>query len=282
MAEELGYATLYVEDHIDSQFGPLVAATVAAESTATLNIGTLVLNNDLRNPVVLAQEIATLGLAAEGRIEFGLGAGWLRSDYESTGVDYDSPGARVSRLAESLTIMKSLWIHGVADFEGEHYVVRGAHCDPRPDVAPKVIVGGGSRRILSLAAQEADIVNVSRKMSSGTTGDDLSRGTTADHFDDCLGWIREAAGDRFESLELQIAPFAVMVVSSSRIAVRGATMLGFRQEGALDLPILLIGTEEELCERLLERRERWGFSNVVVPGESMEAFAPIVARLANQ
>lgn len=282
VAEDLGYAALYVEDHLVSQFGPLVAATVAAEATSTLHIGTLVLNNDLRNPVVLAQEIATLGLAAEGRVEFGLGAGWLRSDYEATGVAYDGPGIRVSRLAESLSIMKSLWNQGEANFEGEHYVARGARCDPRPNAAPKVIVGGGSRRILSLAAEEADIVNVSRKMSSTATGSDLSSGTGAAHFDDCLGWIREAAGYRFDSLELQIAPFAVMVVGSSRIAARSAAMLGFREDGALDLPILLIGTEDELCERLLERRERWGFSNIVVPGESMESFAPIVDRLANQ
>src|SRR5580704_16604760 len=93
MAEDFGYATLYVTDHFDAQYGPLVAATVAAEATTTLHVGTLVLNNGLRNPVVLAKEIATLGLAAEGRVEVGLGAGWLRSDYDETGIQYDGPGA---------------------------------------------------------------------------------------------------------------------------------------------------------------------------------------------
>ena len=135
-AEGLGYSALYVTDHFDAQFGPLVAATVAAEATATLHVGTLVLNNDLRNPVVLAKEIATLGLAAEGRIEVGLGAGWLRSDYEETGIDYDAAGVRVDRLAESLTVMKSLWSEEETTFEGAHYTVRGARCDPRPAVAP--------------------------------------------------------------------------------------------------------------------------------------------------
>ena len=106
-AEGLGYSALYVTDHFDAQFGPLVALTVAAEATETLHVGTLVLNNDLRNPVVLAQEIASLGLVGEGRIEVGLGAGWLRTDYEETGIDYDAAGVRVGRLAESLTVMKS-------------------------------------------------------------------------------------------------------------------------------------------------------------------------------
>ena len=141
-AEGLGYSALYVTDHFDAQFGPLVALTVAAEATETLHVGTLVLNNDLRNPVVLAKEIASLGLAAEGRIEVGLGAGWLRTDYEESGVGYDAAAVRVERLAESLTVMKSLWSEGETTFEGAHYTVRGARCDPRPETAPRIIVGG--------------------------------------------------------------------------------------------------------------------------------------------
>lgn len=277
-AEGLGYSALYVTDHFDVQFGPLVAVTVAAEATTALHVGTLVLNNDLRNPVVLAKEFASLGLAAEGRVEVGLGAGWLRSDYEETGIAYDDAVTRVERLAESLTIMQALWNDGVTTFEGNHYTVRDAHCEPRPTTAPTVIVGGGSRRILTVAAEQANIVGVNTSLASGEKGGDSM--ATLDHYDRCVSWIRAAAGERFASLELQVAAFAVMVVGSRRAAARSATMLGFPGEEALDLPILLIGTEEELCERLLERRERWGFSNVVVPGESMEVFAPVVARLA--
>ena len=124
MAEGFGYSALYVSDHLDAQFGPLVAATVAAEATSTLHVGTLVLNNDLRHPVVLAKEIATLGLAAEGRVEVGLGAGWLRSDYEETGIEYDEPAVRVDRLAESLTVMKSTVERGGGDLRRE--VLHGA------------------------------------------------------------------------------------------------------------------------------------------------------------
>jgi probable F420-dependent oxidoreductase len=276
-AEDLGYAALYVTDHLDSQFGPLVAATVAAEATTTLHVGTLVLNNDLRNPVVLAKEIASLGLAAEGRVELGLGAGWLRSDYEETGVEYDAPGERVARLAESLMIMRTLWSEGEISFEGAHYTVRGARCAPRPPAPPRIIVGGAAKQTLTVAAQNADTVNVS--LASGMKGEDVTGNATLDHFDRCVNWIRQAAGSRFDSLELQTLA-SVMIVNTRRAAVRSATMLGYAGEESLELPSLLIGTEDELCERIVERREKWGFSSIVVPGESMEIFAPVVERLA--
>ncbi|MHB8379021.1 MAG: TIGR03621 family F420-dependent LLM class oxidoreductase [Acidimicrobiales bacterium] len=278
MAEGLGYSSLYVTDHFDAQFGPLVAVTVAAEATRTLHVGTLVLNNDLRNPVLLAKEIASLGLAAEGRIEMGFGAGWLRSDYEESGIEYHKASQRVERLAESLTIMRELWGEGEVTFEGRYYSVRGARCVPRPAAPPRVIVGGGSQRVLTVAAEHADIVNVS--LPSGEKSGDAASRATIDHFDRGVNLVRAAAGDRFGSIELQIAVVAVMVMASRRAAIRSATMLGFAGDDALDLPILLIGSEDELCERLVERRERWGFSNVVIPGESMEAFSPIVSRLA--
>src|ERR1700677_3553606 len=167
VAEDLGYSALYITDHLDAQFGPLVALAVAAEATTTLHVGTLVLNNDLRNPVVLAKEIAALGLAAEGRVEIGLGAGWLRSDYAESGVSYDDPGTRVERLAESLTIMRSLWSEDTTTFAGTHYNVASASCNPRPASPPRIIVGGGSRRILTVAAEQADIVGVHTSLASG-------------------------------------------------------------------------------------------------------------------
>ena len=280
MAEDLGYSALYVADHLGAQFGPLVATTVAAEATTTLKVGTVVLNNDLRNPVVLAKEIATLGLAAEGRVEVGFGAGWLQSDYEQTGIEFEKPAARVDRLAESLAVMKTLWSEGEATFTGEHLTVRDARCEPRPAALPRVIVGGGSRRILTVAARQADIVGVNTSLAAGVHIADLASQATFDHYDRCLTWIREAAPDRFDAIELQIMPVAARIVGSQRAAARTATMLGLSGENALELPIVLIGTAEELCERLLERRKRWGFTNIVIPGEAMESFAPVVAQLA--
>jgi probable F420-dependent oxidoreductase len=279
-AEDLGYSSLYISDHLDAQFGPLVAMTVAAEATSTLRVGSLVLNNDLRNPVILAREIATLGLASEGRVDVGFGAGWLASDYDQTGIEFDKPAVRVDRLAESLAVMKSLWSQGEAAFDGKYYSVRDARCDPRPDSPPRVIVGGGSRRILSVAAQHADIVGVNTSLAAGLNAGDLASQATFDHYDRCLSWMREAAPDRFDSIELQLMAFATRIVPSQRAAARTATMLGLPGEDALDLPIVLIGTADELCERLLERRKRWGFSNIVVQAEAMESFAPVVAQLA--
>ena len=280
MAEGLGYSTLYVSDHLDAQFGPLVATTVAAEATSTLHVGPFVLNNDLRHPVVLAKEIATLGLAAEGRIEVGLGAGSLRSDYEQAGIEFDELAVRVDRLGESLTVMKRLWSEGEATFAGSYYTVRDARCDPRPASPPRVMVGGGSKRLLTLAAREADTVGINASLNVGDKSVDTTSQATLDRYDRCLTWIREAAPDRFDSIELQIVAFATRIVASPRAAVRTATMLGFPGEDSLDLPIVLIGTSDELCERILERRERWGFTNIVVPGDAMESFAPVVAQLA--
>ena len=280
MAEGLGYSALYVSDHLDAQFGPLVALTVAAETTSTLNVGSFVLNNDLRHPVVLAKEIATLGLAAEGRVEVGLGAGWSRSDYEQTGLEFDELAVRADRLAESLAVMKSLWNAGEADFAGSYYTVRGAHCDPRPASPPRVMVGGGSKRLLTLAAREADTVGINTSLSVGDNSAGATTQATLDRYDRCLTWVREAAPDRFGSIEFQIVAFATRIAASRRAAARTATMLGLPGEDALELPIVLIGSVDEICEQLLKRRERWGFTNIVVPAEAMESFAPVVTRLA--
>jgi probable F420-dependent oxidoreductase len=279
-AEASGYSSLYVTDHFESQFGPLVATAVAAEVTETLNVGTLVLNNDLRNPVVLAKEIATLGLLAEGRIEIGMGAGWLRSDYLEVGIAYDAVSARVDRLAESLNIMKALWREDEVTFSGAHFAVAGARCSPRPNTPVRLIVGGGSRRILALGGREADIVNVNASLASAEWGNATSNTTTLDHYDRCLSWVRESAGDRFDSIDLQIFAIACMVAGTHRAAVRSAKLLGFMGEESLERPNVLIGTLEDLCDRLVAMRERWGFSNVVVPSEALETFAPVVGRLA--
>jgi probable F420-dependent oxidoreductase len=271
---------LYVSDHLDAQFGPLVATTVAAEATSTLHVGPFVLNNDFRHPVVLAKEIATLGLAAEGRVEVGLGAGSLRSDYDQSGIEFDELALRVDRLAESLAVMKKLWADGEATSTGTYYTVRGAQCDPRPASPPRVMVGGGSKRLLTLAAREADTVGINTSLSAGDDSAGTTVRATLDRYDRCLTWVREAAPDRFGSIEFQIVAFATRIVASRRAAARTATMLGLPGEDALELPIVLMGTVDEVCEQLLKRRERWGFTNIVVPAEAMESFAPVVDRLA--
>ncbi len=281
--EGLGYSTLFIPDHFEDQLGPLVALTVAAEATTTLRVGSLVFGNDYRHPVVLAKEVATLDLLSEGRVEFGLGAGWMTTDYEQSGMVHDPAGVRIGRMAESLAVMKSLWATGACTFEGEHYRITGAIGAPRPHAQPHppIIIGGGGRRVLGIAAREADIVGVNPSLAAGYVGPEVIATTTAEYYDERVAWIREAAGDRMADLELQILTFLVQVTPDRQAAVDGvASLLGVTAEQVEGSPIALIGTVEEMAERLVERRERWGFSYLVVHEAEMEAFAPVVAALA--
>jgi probable F420-dependent oxidoreductase len=280
--EDLGYSTLFIPDHFDDQFGPLVALTVAAEATTDLKVGSLVFGNDYRHPIVLAKEIATLDLMSEGRVEFGLGAGWMTTDYEQSGINNDPPGVRISRMAESLTIMKSLWSTGAATFAGEHYTVSGAVGAPLPHSRPhpKIIIGGGGRRVLGIAAREADIVGVNPSLAAGYVGPEVLATTTAEYYDERIAWVREAAGARFDDLELQCLTFLVQIVPDREDAIgRLSSMMGVTQEQVDGSPIALIGTIEQITERLVERRERFGFSYIVVHEAELEAFAPVVAAL---
>jgi probable F420-dependent oxidoreductase len=281
--EDLGYSTLFIPDHFGDQFGPLVALTVAAEATTDLRVGSLVFGNDYRHPIVLAKEIATLDLMSEGRVEFGLGAGWMTTDYEQSGIPNDPPGVRISRMAESLTVMKSLWSTGAATLAGEHYTIDGAVGDPLPYSRPhpKVIIGGGGKRVLGIAAREADIVGVNPSLAAGYVGPEVLETTTAEYYDQRIAWIREAAGPRFDDLELQCLTFLVQIVPDRDDAIeRLSSMMGVTPEQIDGSPIALIGTIEQIVERLVERRERFGFSYVVVHEAEMEAFAPVVAALA--
>src|SRR5688572_25349105 len=158
--EDMGFSTLYIPDHFGDQWGPLVALTVAAEATTSLNVGALVFDNDYRHPVVLAKEAATLDLVSEGRFELGLGAGWMRTDYEQSGIPYDPPGERIDRLEEAVSIYRDLFSGAPVSFSGRHYSIDGAVGLPAPFTpgGPPLVIGGGGRRVLSLAARVADVV----------------------------------------------------------------------------------------------------------------------------
>ncbi len=281
--EDLGYSTLFIPDHFGDQWGPLVAMTVAAEATSRLNVGTLVFDNDYRHPVVLAKEIATLDLVSEGRVEFGLGAGWMVSDYDQSGIALDPPGIRIDRMVESLHAMKAMWAEGKADLEGRHYTIRGAEGTPRPVSSPypKVVIGGGGKRVLSIAAREADIVGVNPSLASGAIGAEVAQSSKAERFRERIDWIKAAAGDRFGDLELQLNTFVVNVTDDRRgVAEMLAGGFGLTVEEALEVPLALVGSVEDICEQLRERRETYGFSYIVVHQGEIEAFAEIVARLA--
>ncbi|MGI8492111.1 MAG: TIGR03621 family F420-dependent LLM class oxidoreductase [Acidimicrobiales bacterium] len=283
--EASGYSTLYMPDHLGDQWGPLVALTAAAEATTELNVGSLVFDNDYRHPVFLAKEIATLDLLSGGRVEFGLGAGWMRSDYDQSGLAMDSPGVRIERMVEGLHIMKALWRDGSCDFSGDHYKVTAAPGQPRPHSTPqpKIVIGGGGRRVLTIAGREADIVGFNAKLSSGEIGPAAAATAVASEFHRRVDWVREAAADRFESLELQCMAIMSMVVPNrSEVVEMLAPAFGLDASVVNDIPIVLIGTVDEICEALVRRRDEFGFSYWVVSGDAatVEAFAPVVARLA--
>jgi probable F420-dependent oxidoreductase len=282
LVETLGYTTLYLPDHFGDQLSPIGALMSAADATTTLRVGSLVFDNDYRHPVVLAKEAATLDLLSEGRLDFGLGAGWQVSDYEQTGIPFDAPGIRIERMAEALQIIKSFFAGGSVSFTGKHYKVEGVEAAPTPvqKPHPPIVLGGGGKRMLHLAGREADIVSVNFNLSEGRVNRNLVRTGLAEATDEKVGWIREAAGDRFAAIELSVTVF-VANVTDDRDTVAGALAAGLRSEPdeILQTPHFLIGTVEQIVEDLQARRERFGISYVVVPDEAAVSLAPVVERL---
>jgi len=280
--EDLGYSTLFMPDHLGEQWAPLIALTVAAEATTTLRVGTLVLDNDFRHPVILAKEAATLDLLSDGRLELGLGAGWMRDDYDQSGIAYDPPATRVARLAEAISIVKDLWDTGRCDHAGTHYTV-AADGFPTPPSRPhpQLIVGGGSRTVLALAARQADIVGVNPRLTEGFYGPEAIASAAPEYYDERVAWVREAAGDRFDDLEIQSLTFVVQVVPNGRELIEQmAAGFSMTPEQATETPAALIGSVDELIDTLERRRRRWSMNYWVVHEADMDAFAPVVAALA--
>ncbi|HEY1445545.1 MAG TPA: TIGR03621 family F420-dependent LLM class oxidoreductase [Acidimicrobiales bacterium] len=281
--EDMGYSTLYVPDHLDEQWAPMVACAVAAEATTSLRVGTLVLDNDFRHPVLAAREAATLDVVTGGRFEFGLGAGWLTADYDQSGITMDRPSVRIARLAESLEIMRSLWQTGTATFSGDHYQVPGAKCSPAPVTpgGPPLVIGGGGRRILSLAGQYASIVSVVPSLAAGYIGPEVAAEAILDRYHDRVRWAREAAGERAGDLELQCWTATVQVVPNADEVVESlAPIFDLTPDQLRAAPLALIGTVAEIAETLRKRREDLGFSYIVVHEAEMDALAPVIAELA--
>ena len=280
-AEGLGYSTLFLPDHFGEAWSPTVPLTVAMEATTTLRVGALVYDNDYRHPLVLARDVAAMDLFSEGRVEFGLGAGWMTSDYEQSGIGHDRPGVRIDRMIEAIECINRLWTQDAASFTGTHYTLTNAECHPRPFTpgGPPLAVGGGGRKVLSAAATHASIVGVNPELTSGVAGLEAAKTAVSERYLERIGWVREAAGDRFASIELQVLGQIEQVVPNRlEVAAGLAPAFGLTPEEALQMPIVLVGTVDEICADLIERRERYGFSYIVV--HDMDAFAPIVARLA--
>ena len=282
LVETIGYSTLYLPDHFGDQLGPIAALMSAADATTRLRVGSLVFDNDYRHPIVLAKEAATLDLLSDGRLDFGIGAGWLASDYEQTGIPLDPPGIRIERMAEALQIIKSFFAGGAVSFAGKHYTVQGVEGAPSPAQKPHppIVLGGGGKRMLGLAGREADIVSVNFNLSEGRVNRNLVRTGMADATDEKVAWIKEAAGERFPAIEMSVTVF-VANVTDDRISVAEAMAAGLQSQPGeiLQTPHFLIGSVEQIIEDLQARRERYGISYVIVPDEAAQSLAPVVERL---
>jgi probable F420-dependent oxidoreductase len=285
-AEALGFSTLFVPDHfIEHDLAPTVALAHAAAVTDDLRVGTFVLGNDYKHPVVCAREMASLDLLSDGRLELGIGAGWMTADYEAAGMPLDSPGVRIARLAESITIMKGLFAPGAFSFHGTYYDVTELDGMPKPVQQPvPFFVGGGAPKILALAAREAAIIGINANLRSGDgTSPDAARSMTPEATDAKVGWVREAAGDRFDDLELQALVGFVYVTDDAKSILEGiAGAFGVSAEDARLAPPCLVGSINDMAASLEERRERWQMSYHVIDDNAIDAFAPIVERLAGK
>ena len=284
--EGLGYSTLTVPDHLTDLFAPMPALVSAAEATKTLRVGTNVLNNDLRHPVLVAREAATVDVLTDGRLQLGLGAGHMKSEYDQTGLGFDRGGTRVERLGEAVTIVKGLLKGEQVTFAGRHYRVTSHKIHPLPvqQPHPPILIGGNGPRLLTLAAKEADIVGLSGiTFRRGGVEPDLSA-WKAVGVDERVRLVREAAGDRYHRLELSALVQRVIVTDDPRQAAEelAGRWTQLSPEEILQSPYVLIGTVRELVENLQAWRERWGISYYFIFEPYVEAFAPVVADLAGR
>jgi probable F420-dependent oxidoreductase len=281
-AEDLGYSTLFMPDHFGDQLAPVPALAAAAAATSALRIGPLVLDNDYKHPVVTAKEMATLDVLSGGRLELGLGAGWMASDYEQSGIPMDPAGVRVDRLEEAVAIVRGLMAPGAFSYEGKHYRVTGLDGLPKPvQSPPPLLIGGGGPRLLALAGREADIVGLNPAVRSGQVDAAAARDGGADVTDRKLGWVREAAGDRYDGIELTMLIY-MAVITDDRAGTMAATapLFGLEPDGLEHYPHAWVGTVDEIAADLETRRDRWDVSYLVVQGvDTMRAMAPVVARL---
>lgn len=281
----MGYSAFYMPDHFDDQLAPIAALMAAADATTEIRIGSLVFDNDYRHPVVLAKEAATVDLLSDGRLDLGLGAGWMKSDYDQSGIQYDSPSIRIERMAEALQIVKGILAGGKFSFTGKHYSVNEIEGYPLPvqKPHPPMMLGGGGRRMLSLAAREADIVHINYNLREGRVNPELVRTGRAAATDEKIGWIKEAAGIRIDEIEIASTMFFTSVTDDrDSVSQFVESRLRLDPGETRDIPHFLIGTIDQLVEDLTVRRERYGISFIVVQGEAADDLRPLVERLAGK
>jgi probable F420-dependent oxidoreductase len=290
--EELGYSTFLIRDHMvpdyfGEQYAPLVALAAAAGATGRLRLGTMVLDNDFRHPAMLAKEAATLDALSGGRLELGIGAGWLRNEYERAGMPFDTAGVRIERLEEALRVIDGLWAGGPFSLVGRHYQIDGLELAPLPAQRPRppIFLGGGHRRMLTMAGRMADIVGLlTTSVASGELVEDVA-GRLPAAIEQKLGWIRDGAGERYSQIELSLIPTVILTddrdaAIADLIAERGWP--GVDAEQVRAMPSVLVGSVEQVAADMQARRERYGFSYYVFSDLQAEELAPLVERLGGR
>ncbi|QBD75475.1 LLM class F420-dependent oxidoreductase [Ktedonosporobacter rubrisoli] len=284
--ENLGYATLLVADHFSHAFSPLVALQAAADATTKLRVGSFVFDNDFRHPAVLAKEVATLDVLTDGRFDLGLGGGWNQEEYQQIGLPFEAAGVRLSRLEESIRIIKGLFADEPATFTGKHYTIHNLDGLPKPVQRPHppLFIGGGGKRLLTLAAREAEIIGIHYKVNQDGTIDQEEY--TSAGLARKVAWIRETAGERFNQLEFNLLIAHVEITENRQQAIerflQEKRWQNLTIEQVIDMPYVLIGTEEQIIEELLMQREQSHISYFTVFDKHYETFAPIVERLAGR
>lgn len=284
-AESHGFSSLTMPDHFTDQLAPVPALMAAADATKDLRIGALVWDNDYKHPVVLAKELATLDLLSDGRLEIGIGAGWMATDYEQSGIVYDKPGVRIDRFLEGLEIIKRAMTGEKFSFSGKHYTITDYVATPLPvqRPCPPILIGGGGPRVLKLAAQLADIIGINPSLKDGVVNGETIAEMSAEAVSEKIETVTQAAGDRMSKIELNIRAFLVNIRDNAEEAINGtANMVKVEPSLVANSPFALMGPPAKIAEDLLARRERWGFSYVIVGGEDVNSFAPVIKILAGK
>jgi len=295
-AEELGFSTLHLADHLLGP-GPALAATnhpvqnvaaipamaYAAAVTKTINIGCRVFCIDYYNPMVLIKSAMTIDMLSGGRLELGLGAGWLQGEYDAIDLQFDEPKVRIDRLGDMVEGIKAFCGDGPAEVNNDTIHWQGFEGVPKPVSKPPIMIGGGSPRILRLAGREADIVSLNFNNRSGMIGPDGVRSSSEELTKKKVDWVREGAGDRFDALEIEIGAYFTFVLDDAKPTVKNfAQMFGYSEEDMRKHPHALFGSVNTICEELERRRELHGISYITVGQDAMQAFAPVVERLSGK
>ena len=295
-AESMGFSSFHLADHVIGP-GPALTATghpvqtvaaipamaVAAEATDTIKIGCRVLCVDYRNPVMLAKEVATLDFFSEGRLELGIGAGWLQNEYEAMGIPFDKAGVRIERMEEVIGLLRASFAEGELNVTGRHVHAVGFEAVPKPVRTPPLMIGGGAKKVLTIAGREADIVSLNFNNSSGKLGPAGIGSSTAELTLEKIGWVKDGAGARFDQIEIEIAAyFTIVTPDGDGTRAKMAPMLGMTPEVLAEHPNALIGSVDEICDRIVERRERFGISYVSFGASVIDAVAPVIDRLAGK